>query len=62
MNLEIRLSGLEALARSAQRRHPAPPHRRLVVTTGLKEAVRATGLAKPGTCHAFRHSLATDLC
>jgi len=40
------------------RRHHIDPS---VLQRAVKEAVRATGLAKPGTCHSFRHSFATDL-
>ncbi|MGH8645997.1 MAG: integron integrase [Gammaproteobacteria bacterium] len=32
-----------------------------VLQRAVKEAVRVAGLAKPGTCHAFRYSFATDL-
>ena len=32
-----------------------------VLQRAVKDAVRATGINKPGTCHTFRHSFATHL-
>ena len=32
-----------------------------VLQRAVKDAVRATGIAKPATCHTFRHSFATHL-
>ena len=32
-----------------------------VLQNALKRAVRASGVAKPATCHSLRHSFATQL-
>jgi len=55
-----------AARRSRDPRDPAAPERRhqvaeVVLQRAVKEAVRRSGIARPVTCHTFRHSFATHL-
>jgi integron integrase len=49
--------GVDPRSKKKQRHHIAEG----VLQNALKRAVRASGVAKPATCHSLRHSFATQL-